>query len=643
MRTLHPFTEILDATGAHLTPDATPSGWYIRTAAELQVRLDDFPDGLICRVAPGADPDVVQLGIGPATSTLCNALYSPRQDEALVFSADNLAISAGDDGTFTVACSGPLCITRLASYLRIHRNLPWFTPLDRHVFRRAPSGWCSWYEYYLAITEEEITHNTDWLAEHLQPYGCDWVQIDDGWQGIGKGYGSNRDWFVTCTDDFPHGMRWLADYIRKKGFRPGLWLIPITQSDSTLFATHPELFARRDDGTSAGEILWPVPNVLPPDDDGKWVTWPGRYYLDPTSPATASYLRRLFTMICDDWGYDYIKIDAQGGMCDEYQRYRRLLHDPSLDGPRTMRTATQIMREVMGPDRFLLNCLCDFTSAGICQGIRIGGDIDLRTGWEGLQPAISSTMHWLWLNTIAFYTDPDAVCVREPLTYALAFLWVTLVGITGQLLMASDIMYNLHPDRVKLLQWIFPVADIHPMELYPLDTNRQPGIFDMKVRVPHLPAWDVVALFNWSPTEIQTVALTPTRLGLCGESWICLDAWSGELLHVGDGQLTVEIPATACRVVSYWPALGRPQVVGSNRHLTQGADDLATVAWDPQTLCLAGASHVVGKAPYRLRIYVPDGFIVTTPQVTQHGPIVEIILERNENTLVSWEIAFGMK
>lgn len=211
-------------------------------------------------------------------------------------------------------------------------------------------------------------------------------------------------------------------------------------------------------------------------------------------------------------------------------------------------------------------------------------------------------MHWLYLNTIAFYTDPDVVCVREPVPFEQARLWTTLLGITGQLLMTSDNMYELPEERIELLRRIFPVGDIHPMEFYLLEAK--PSIFDLMVSKPGVTEWDVVALFNWDESRSRRFELSPTRLGLeTGGWWICLDGWTVELLHRGVGGVCVEVPPTACRVISYWRDLGRPQFVGTSRHLTQGADDVEWVRWDPEKLRLSGSARVVGGDPYRIRIF----------------------------------------
>jgi hypothetical protein len=636
-----PLTNVMALDGKKARVQRTATGWHI-AATGVTARVKGYRDGIICRVAPGADPDVVQLGIGPATSRLCNAIYSPSLDVALVFAGDDVQITpARKKGQrvrgFSVSAAGPLTVTVLEQYYRVHRNLPWFTPLQRDVFPRPPAGWCSWYYYYTQITEAEMTANTDWLAAHLQPFGCEWVQLDDGWQGRGTGLGSNRNWFVTCERDFPHGMKWLADYIRARNFRPGIWAIPLTQSDAELFTRIPALFLRDEDGASPGEHADPREGDGQAMDD-RLCDWAGRYYLDPTGPEGQAYLKRLFTMLCDEWGYDYVKIDAQGQMPGIYATHRKRLADPTLEGSRAYRLALEAAKGVMGKGRFLLNCGGGWPAVGLCEGIRTGGDI--YHSWDGLQPAVTATLQWLYLNTIAFYTDPDAVLVRDPLTLEQARLWATLVGITGQLLMASDKMTELPDARVELLRRIFPVADIHPMELYPLSTAQRPTIFDLKVNLPNVGRWDVAALFNWSD-EAHTVTLSPERLGLAGDAWVALDAWNGTLLHDGDGTVTVDVPAQGCRVVSLWPRDEVPHLVGTSRHLTQGAVDVKSVEWDGKKRRLTGVSHVVGGDPYRVYIYVPEGYVVASDNAVQDGKLATLTLTHEANEKTTWQVLFA--
>ena len=101
------------------------------------------------------------------------------------------------------------------------------------------------------------------------------------------------------------------------------------------------------------------------------------------------------------------------------------------------------------------------------------------------------------------------------------------------------------------------------------------------------------------------------------------------------------MPPAACRVVSYWPDLGRPQFVGTSRHLTQGAVDVEALRWDEASLSLAGTSQVVGGDAYRVRIHVPEGYRAATKGIEQRGSLAELRIERKTNTRVRWQVEFA--
>ena len=270
--------------------------------------------------------------------------------------------------------------------------------------------------------------------------------------------------------------------------------------------------------------------------------------------------------------------------------------------------------------------------------MRIGGDV--RADWCGMERAVEVTMQHLFLNNVIWWTDPDVVCVRPPLTIEQARTWATLTGITGQVLMASDDMPKLPADRVELLRRLLPVADIRPMELYPL-TDRH-SIFDLKINLPNVGEWDVVAVFNWSREWTKTGAVSPASLGIDPnrDGYIFYDVWKERVLSTGRDEQRIRVPPMSCRVISVRRVVGRPQLVGTSRHLTQGADDLEAVAWNGRTRTLSGRSRVVGGDPYRIRFTVPRGWAVRDRNVRVSRGIGTITLRTDGNETVDWSVRF---
>jgi hypothetical protein len=75
-----------------------------------------------------------------------------------------------------------------------------------------PRGWNSYTGYSIAVNEEELLKNIDFLSEHLLPYGYDTVTVDNGWflSGRGKGISIALDEFgrpIAHEHFFPRGLR----------------------------------------------------------------------------------------------------------------------------------------------------------------------------------------------------------------------------------------------------------------------------------------------------------------------------------------------------------------------------------------------------------------------------------------------------
>ena len=106
--------------------------------------------------------------------------------------------------------------------------------------------WCSWTAYYQYAHENDIVSNTDWLAANLKPYGFQYVQIDDGYDNGEEGM---KHFWITNWDKrgfYPKGPEWIAGYIKSKGLRPGLWLVPNSYAGAV--ELHPDWYLRDKSG-----------------------------------------------------------------------------------------------------------------------------------------------------------------------------------------------------------------------------------------------------------------------------------------------------------------------------------------------------------------------------------------------------------
>ncbi|MCG3128805.1 MAG: hypothetical protein CHACPFDD_03698 [Phycisphaerae bacterium] len=602
---------------------------------DVRGELNWSPSAFACRMEPPAGSRVMFTALGPVTSPAWDSVYDPETDRLfrfeqplpapLCFDGERLVLDGPDETNVRVA--------RFEHFVRDVRGIAHHErALDRTNFPRPPSGWCSWYQYYQELSEDDVVRNAEWMARNLLPFGAEYVQIDDAWQGVGHGLGENRDW-ETIDRRFPHGMKWLADQIRAHGMKPGIWLAPHGQSNFDFVAANRAAFLWRADGSSVGEETEPG--------SVQKYNWEGRFIVDASGKAGQDYLRRLFRRLADEWGYEYFKIDGQPLVQDLYAKHRDRFADPRLTPEEAYRAGLRVMRETIGPQRFLLGCWgTPWWGAGILDGTRTGGDIDANAGWSGMTPALECTWQNYWTHTIVWYADPDVLCVRPPLTLEQARVWATVMALTGQSLLASDKMHELADERVELLRRVFPPADIRPADLCPL---RRPDVICLKI-ADAAGRRDLVGVFNWCEST-RSADLSLDALGLEPGAYVAYDVWRREVLGRIDASLRVTLEPTACRLICIRPLNANgPTLLGTSRHLTQGGVDVESISVADGPI--SGVSRVVGGDRYEIRVLLASGDDVLTLSAAQaagaaascrvEGCVGVVTLESAESRTVRW-------
>ncbi|RKY58733.1 MAG: hypothetical protein DRP94_05515 [Candidatus Latescibacterota bacterium] len=589
----------------------------------------------LCRTEPGRFGDVVQAALGPADSLLCDSIFDKWDDRLLKLSSwGKASLKALPDGrSFLVevvlstrfGTTPDLLAAEVAEhFISEGMSMPHYRPYDRTHHPLPPSGWCSWYCYGREITEEDMVANADWLAENLKPFGLEYVQLDDGYQG---------ETWLDWNDRFPKGGKWLAGYIKGKGLKPGIWLLPqvVGKKDTKLLEEKPGWFLKRPDGSVFRAF--------------------GNYpYLDPTDPEVKrEWFERTFaTMV--EWGIDYFKIDGEGEMHQWYALCRENLSDPSVTPDEAYRSWLEIIRREIGPERVLLICATQWRAMGYGDACRTGTDVGVDE--EQFENALRATFSGYWMHTIAWYCDPDVLIVRPELPLERARAWASLLGLSGQVLMASDRMPELPEERVELLRRVFPAQDIRPMDLWPRRPERPyPRIWDLKVATSW-GRWDVVGLFRWFEEDEPEVEITREKLGLPAGRYMLYDFWGKEFLgELGEGR-KFSLEPGSCLVLCVRPFEGLPLLLGTSRHITQ-YPDLLDLRWDPGRGVLSGESFLVGRDPYEVRVlvewngegYQPLGATAdgADVEIQGEGPVLVLRLESDASRKVRWEVRLKPK
>lgn len=499
-----------------------------------------------------------------------------------------------------------------------------------------PDGWNSWTGgagtggYGQSIDAGIILANLDVYRREFAPFGAGWFQVDDGWQS------ARGDWQWRPAA-FPSGGAEMASTITGAGFEPGLWLAPLVAApDSMLAALHPDWLMPKEDGVVGAFSL-------------------DRQALDPSNPDVLAFLRDLFAGLRAD-GWRWAKVDFA-----YYALLGRPQYDPLLTNVEAYRLAWQTMRDALGPDAFLLGVGTMGTLAGIVDGMRL--TLDNGPRWDedspddalGTPRAFKATVRtgarrWYYQNRVWVNHD-DLIFFRSwpggehpPLSFEEARAFATWIGLMGSVVKLGDRLVDMeaHPEWIDVVRRLLPVW---PEGARPLDVllRDYPEEYRLHVAAP-AGEWDVVGLINWGVnrdwSENPPAAMPETTRAYtvaCEGECLVYEFWSETFLGRETGAFTVEVEPRRAKVLALRTPTGAPQLLGTNRHLTQGATDMGPITWDAAQGTLRGthagaAGTTTAPWEYHLAFYVPAAFaldhaevdMVASPIVERSGEVVRL-------------------
>jgi len=371
------------------------------------------------------------------------------------------------------------------------------------------------------------------------------------------------------------------------------------------------------------------------------------------------------------------------------------LYDRRVDPLVAYRERLQLIRQTLGPQRFIEGCPAGAPLNGIGFFNSYFNGEDVYNNWQGMYALFSSINANAFFNHLLVYVMPGegmevgppmsvgearrrrpkevletAESREEPLrgfgvTTAEARTLVSWVALSGVAYPLASVGAELPPERTRLLQQTLPPLPILPLDLYSRGNNMRWDLFktvtpdtdihhyaeilDLKVNAP-AGVYDVAAFTNWrSAPETREINLRD-KLGLAaGSPYIVFDFWAQKLVGVFSSGMKIEIDPHDTRVLAIHPALGHPQVVGTSRHIS-GAYSLPQIAWDPVRQALHGASQTVAGDDYSFFVYVPDGYSIGSIAAVDasgalaarqeaDGPLLKVTVPARSAS-VQWTVAF---
>ncbi|MBE9511113.1 MAG: alpha-galactosidase [Bacteroidetes bacterium] len=532
-----------------------------------------------------------------------------------------------------------------------HYEPYWPQHSDKHPFITAPTGWLSWYCYYMPAKQEDILKETDALAEKLKPYGLEYVQLDATFTR-----GEEANWLEWDKKNFPNGGKWLMQYIKNKGLKPGLWVnVYGANYENPAFGKkfpegkYPENWFLHD---KQGNVLNACCSA-----DATVVQ------LDYSNPKVIQkHLKPLLETLVNDWGIEYLKDAGHGRWQWSFEENRVRVYDPSLEGRDLYWKVQDVVREIMGPGNWILGCDAeggaDYYSLGFGPfDSNINTWADVYNIWEeflwggstGTKMHLATMLSANYLNDIVLYNDPDATMVRPPLTMAEAMNNVSSISLTGQSYTISDFMAQpsrerinvlrertrwgrdfpqlikkLSEERTKLYEKTMPAMDITPIDLFPYKSKAEysplpegfpnvknmPRALDLKVNAKS-GIYDVVAVYNWSEEKSEKVVSFAEDLGLDStKSYLVFDFWNQELKGIFKKQFQSIVPVHGCQIFLIRTLSNQPQLLATSRHITS-AYSIKNLEWNLSKSILSGTSQTVANDVYSLFIYLPEGISVS--------------------------------
>jgi len=627
---------------------------------------------------PRRNPECMYFALGQVAGSHLHSLFDRKTDTAITFPEHAVMQRDPQNSDLldaTIPVPGNALVRLIPDYYTKSLGVPFYIPFDDSYFSKAPVVWCSWTSYYSNVREEDIVRNTDWLAENLKPYGFEYVQLDDGYD---RGENGKHYWIENWDQTkFPHGPQWLTNYIKSKGLRPGLWLVPNAYAGAV--EEHPEWYLR--------------------DKQGKIILDYNTPTLDSTNPQVLEFLKKEFTTL-RDWGFEYYKFDGEHAV----PKYapgvdRDKLYDKSVDPIVAYRNRLKLIRETVGPKTFIEGCPAGTPLNGNGYFNSFFNGHDVYNSWQGMYALFSSINANAFLNHMVVYLMPgEGIDVEPPMsveeasrkrypsfvrtartredpmvgfgtTMPEARTLVTYVALTGVVYPLASVLPELPEERVRLLKMTMPTMPILPVDLFSRGTDMQwdrfkqvrpdyyihnyPEILDLKVNAKS-GVYDVVGLTNWRSETASRKLSFAGKLGLDADSsYVVFDFWAQKPLGVFKGQMDVQIEPHDTRVLLIHPLLNHPQLIGTSRHIT-GALSIQDLTWDSSRNTLGGSSQTVPGEDYTLWVHVPEGATVSRVRAltkenrevpTHHevtGNSTKLSFE-GQQEVVNWEIEFAAR
>ena len=514
------------------------------------------------------------------------------------------------------------------------------------VPKTTPAGWSDWQFYREHKTEAHVMASVRAMAP-LRKAGwpLEHIVLDNGWCE------NFSEWLDPCRA-FPSGMKRLSRTMRRYGFKLGLWLAPYLANDKTrVVREHPDWLAL--DAKTGKPFHRPNSNVGPCG------------VIDFTVPEAMDWLRHVVRVMVREWKIGYLKLD---GPCVGHYKGAKL-HDPKVTTVQMIRRTLELIREECGEDVIVEGEGLYGPSIGMvdvqrttqdnhpCWYLPGSGHPSMKENLKN--DLLSGFLHnrfWRnhrenvllrdFLSPFHAHRGPDGESKDVMLTDNELIFQVSATAFGGgpQLLTAPMADLVRSPKRLDIAARLLPHAeDAVASVLDAFRGGKQPSIYTIRIERP-FESWSVVGVFNWEDAHQDFTV--PLRSVAGPGAWHVFDFWNETYLGKFAGRLPVrDVPAHGCRVLAVRQDLDRPQLVGDNIHLFQGAVELRDASFEKDTLRLKLRHFALDRRRvfiahprrYRLRKVETKARDVLVDDRRPELLAIEFSGKRNVDLAIRWE------
>ena len=575
----------------------------------------------------GGNVALLEKGAKPIKSFYTIAAQSPVLAAGFLAGRHNLghfSLSLGDDGVRLVAigdcdkCVLPARASRSADPLFIGgagnplAGMEQFADLAavENGVRLWPENfatWCSWYagwirqeplHQYKGGLEKGAEINIPLVAKYLASRGAASMRVVDDSTEMAYGDWDNRTLAIA------NGFDRLAGMMADRKIRAGVWYPPFWVSTKTrMFREHPEMLCRDD----AGEVYVEKRGIG--SSYGNFLA-----YLDASNPAAAGQLEAT-ARAWRDRGFRYVMTDFL-----KWGAWTKKRFDPTLTSIEAYNRGLDAMRRGYGKDAYWLHCGAPLGPAmGLCDGMRIGGD----SHGAGMYSYVAAGTRWFY-NWRVWLNDPDAiVCVRYGKGKSVEWnrAWMSWMATAGTVLTYGDTLDDLPAEDMDTYMRILPplsrpgrpldIFENDPFMLWGMDGGETDGpctllgIFELQGKgAGRKIAVNLDEAAARSRSWTRRPANSPAR-------WLVWDFWRRKLTVADGAALTLDLPNKSCHMLSVRPDLGRPQLIGTSGHFSQGLLEVSDVKWNPRNGSLTGNVRGNGGDATTLYFHIPHGMQCT--------------------------------